>query len=122
MPCGEGFDDPIKQSRRQEAVIVTVTTADLPDVIAGPFEFVALRNDDPRTLVIQSEMALDRDGNFDRAGGIDGRRMRDRKDDNDRCFIRGLVVRRPARSRTDDLCALRPVLIGARGATNRHRI
>jgi hypothetical protein len=89
MPRGESVDDPIEQPRRQEAVIVTVTSADLPDIIAGPPELVALRNDDPRSLVIKSEMVLDRDGNFNRAGGVDGRRMRDRKDDNDRCVIRG---------------------------------
>jgi hypothetical protein len=89
MPCREGFDDLIEQSRWQEAIIIAIAAADFPDVIARPFELVALRDDDPGPFVVESEMALDCDGNLDGAGGIVGRNMRDREDDYDRGVIRG---------------------------------
>lgn len=91
VPRGKGFDNLTEQSRRQEAIIVTVSAADLPDIIAGPFELVALANNDPGTLVIESEMALDRGGNLNRASAIGRTSMCDRKDDDNRGVIRGTL-------------------------------
>jgi hypothetical protein len=88
MPCGEGLDDLIEESRRQEAIVIPITAADFPKIIAWPIEFVALCNDDPGTLAIKSEMTLDRSGNFDGRSGIGGRSMRDRQNHDDRCIVR----------------------------------
>ena len=67
MPGGEGFYDLIEESRRQEAVVIAIAAADLAEIIAGPIEFVAFCNNDPGTLVIESEMTFDRSGNFNGA-------------------------------------------------------
>jgi hypothetical protein len=94
MPCGEGLDDPIEETRRQEAVVIAIAAADFPKVIARPIEFVALCNNDPGTFVIKSEMPFDRGGNFNRASGIGGRIMRDWQNHNDRCVIHGTLNRK----------------------------
>ena len=91
MPCGEGLDDPIEETRRQEAVVIAITAADFPKVIARPIEFVALCNNDPGTFVIKSEMPFDRGGNFNCASGIGGRIMQNH---NDRCVIHGALNRK----------------------------
>lgn len=88
MPCGKGLDDLIEKSRRQETVIIAITAADFPKIIAGPIKFVALCNNDPGTLVVESEMTFDRSGNFDGTRGIGGRSMRDRQNHHDRYVIR----------------------------------
>ena len=109
MPGGEGLDDLIEESRRQEAVVIAVAAADLPNIIAGPIEFVALGNDDPGPFIVKPEMALDRSGNFNRACWIAGRRMRDRENHND-CS----VVRRPLNRKHDDAGTIFPSLFPSR--------
>jgi len=47
MPRGEGVDDLSEESRRQETVVIAIATANSPDVIARPIEFVTFRNNDP---------------------------------------------------------------------------
>lgn len=64
MPGGKGRDYLVEESRRQEAVIVAIGAADFPEIVAGPIEFVAFCNNDPRTRVVKSEMTLDRRRNF----------------------------------------------------------
>src|SRR5258705_377439 len=98
MPCGEGFDDPIEETRRQEAVVIAITAADFPKVIARPIEFVALCNNDPGTFVIKSEMPFDRGGNFNCASGIGGRIMQNH---NDRCVIHGALHRKHDHARVN---------------------
>jgi hypothetical protein len=83
----------LKKSRRQETVIMAITAADFPKIIAGPIEFIALRNNDPGTLVVESEMTFDRRGNFDGTRGIGRRSMRDRQNHNDCCVIRRALDR-----------------------------
>jgi hypothetical protein len=68
----------LKKRGRQEAVVIAITAADFPKVIARPIEFVALCNNDPGTCVIQSEMTFNRGRNFDCTGRIGGRSLRDR--------------------------------------------
>ena len=94
LPCDEGLDDPIEETRRQEAVVIAITAAEFPKVIARPIEFVALCNNDPGTFVIKSEMPFDRGGNFNCASGIGGRIMRDWQNDNDGCVIHGALNRK----------------------------
>ena len=88
MPFGEGRDYPMEESRRQEAAIVAIGAADFPEIIARPIEFVALCNNDPRPLVVKSEMTLDCGRNFNCSRGIGGRSMRDRQNHNDRRVTR----------------------------------
>jgi hypothetical protein len=72
MPCGERLDDLIEESRWQEAVVITITAADFPEIVSRPIEFVALGDNDPGTCVIKSEVTLDRGGNFDGGRGSAG--------------------------------------------------
>jgi hypothetical protein len=44
MPCGEGPDYLIEESRRQETIVIAITASDFPKIIARPIEFVALCN------------------------------------------------------------------------------
>jgi hypothetical protein len=91
MPCGEGVDHLIEESWRQKTVMITITAADFPKIIARPIEFIALCNDDPRTLVIETEMTLYRGGNFNCTCGISWRCMGDRQNHNDSCVIRRAI-------------------------------
>jgi hypothetical protein len=94
MPCGEGRDDLIEESRWQEAVVIAIAAPNFPDIIARPIEFVALCNNDPGTLVIKAKMTFNRGGNFNCAQRIGGRSMRDRENHNDRCVIRSPLDRK----------------------------
>jgi hypothetical protein len=47
VASNEGLDDPIEETRGQEAVIIAVAVRKLAQVIAGPEKLVALGNDDP---------------------------------------------------------------------------
>jgi len=38
MPCCESLDYLIEESRRQEAVVIAITAADFPKIIARPIE------------------------------------------------------------------------------------
>lgn len=100
MPCGEGRGDLIEETWRQEAVVIAITAADFPEIIAGPIEFIALCDNDPGTFVIKSEMTFDRGRNFNCTGGIGGRSMRDRQNHNDRCVIRWALNRKHDHART----------------------
>jgi hypothetical protein len=93
MPCGERLDDLIEESRRQEAVVITITAADFPEIVSRPIEFVALGDNDPGTCVIKSEVTFDRGGNFDRGRGIGGWSVRDRQNHNDRGVVRRALDR-----------------------------
>src|SRR3954463_7263982 len=109
MPCGEGPDYLIEESRRQETIVIAITASDSPKIIARPIEFVALCNNDPGTRLIKSEMTFDRSRNFHctrlagSAGGV--------------CVIGRTTTtvvsfagrRQQAPSRWGDLCALLPV-------------
>ena len=94
MPCREGADDLIEESRRQEAVVVAIAAADFPKIIARPIEFVALCHNDPGTFVVKSKMTFDRGGNFDGAREIGWSGMRDRQHHDDRRVIRGALDRK----------------------------
>src|SRR5216683_4348497 len=87
MPRGEGRDHQPKESRRQETVVIAITTADFPKIIAWPIEFVALCNNDPGPLVVKSEMTFDRGGNFNCGRWIGRRSMRDWENHNDRRVV-----------------------------------
>ena len=93
MPCGESLDHLIEESRRQEAVVITIAAADFPEIVARPIEFVALSDNDPGSLVIKSEVTFDRGGNFNRRRGFGGRSMRDRQDHNDCRVVRRALDR-----------------------------
>jgi hypothetical protein len=100
MPCGKGLDDLIEESRRQEAIVIAIAAADFPKIIARPIEFVALRNNDPGTLVIKSEMTFDCSRNFNGARGIGGRSVRDWQNNNDGRVIRRALNRQHDYART----------------------
>jgi hypothetical protein len=90
MPCGESLDDLMEESRWQEAVVIAITAADFPEIVARPIEFVALGDNDPGTCVIKSEVTFHSGGNFDGGRRIGGRSMRDRQNHNGRCVVRAL--------------------------------
>src|ERR1700676_2656153 len=90
MPCAERLDHLIEESGWQEAVVITITAADFPEIVSGPIEFVALGDNDLGMCVVKSEVTLDRGGNFDSGRGIGGRSVRDRQNYNDRRVVRAL--------------------------------
>src|SRR3990172_8276056 len=93
MPSHEGFEYLTEKSRRQEAIVKTVFASDFPEIVTGPIEFIALGDDDPRTLVVQPEMPFHRRRDFDGTARVGSRRMRDRLN-GDECGIVGLAFNR----------------------------
>ena len=87
MPCSESIYDLLEESRRQEPIVVAIATADFPDIVTRPIEFVTFGNNDPGALVIKSEMTFDRCGNFNSRRRIGRRSMRNRQNHDDGHFI-----------------------------------
>ena len=56
---GESVEHLIEKPRRQKAVVIAVSAADFSQIIAAPQKLVAFGDDDPRALVVESEMAFD---------------------------------------------------------------
>jgi hypothetical protein len=93
MPCDERLDDLTEESRRQKAVVIPISAANLAKIIARPIELVTLGHHDPGARIVKPEMPFDRGRNLDRAGGIGGLRMRDGQHHHDRCFKRRALDR-----------------------------
>jgi hypothetical protein len=91
VPRHEGVQYLIEKSRRQEAVVVAIPAADFPKVIPGPIEFIALADNDPGTVVVESEVTFDCRRNLDPAGRINRPGMRDRQNRDDCCVIRSAL-------------------------------
>lgn len=87
IPIGEGPQHPIEEPRRQKAVIVAVGMGELAQVVAWPKEFIVFADDDPRTIVIEAEMAFDRHRNFDCSCRTSWGGVRDRQTGNERGAI-----------------------------------
>jgi hypothetical protein len=73
MVGDECVENLIEKSRRQLAVIVVVAVRPPAQVVARPEEFVTFGDDNPRAIIVEAEMSLDRQRNLDRRGRI-GRR------------------------------------------------
>jgi hypothetical protein len=108
-PSPEGVEHLIEQFRRQEAESVTIRAGRFSQIVAGPDEFVAFVDDDPRTRGVETQMALDPRGNFDCGPGIGRRRMGDWQDRHDRCPICF-----SARGEHDDAWPVLPTLLLSR--------
>jgi hypothetical protein len=50
----EGLEDLVEEARRQKAKVITILTGDLPEIVTWPQELVALGNDYPGALIVQS--------------------------------------------------------------------
>lgn len=69
----ERITDGIEEAWGQKAVIETVGVRDFAKVVARPHELIALRDDNPRALIIKSELPLDGSRDLHGAGRILGR-------------------------------------------------
>jgi len=65
-------------------VIVTILVRDLPEIVPGPQELVALGDDHPGALIVEAKMAFDGRGDFDGGARPGGRTVRDRQHRDDR--------------------------------------
>jgi hypothetical protein len=84
----KGFDHPVEEARRQEAVVVSVAVRELAQVVAGAEKFIVLGDDDPRAIIVQAEMPFDRQGYLDGRGWIGRSAVGDRQDSDDGRAVR----------------------------------
>ena len=89
---GELADDALEQSRWQQPVVVAILLPwDRPQVIAGQGEDFEIAQHNPRRLIVQSEVALDSQRNFERRFETSRGTVGDRSNRDHRGLAFGLV-------------------------------
>jgi hypothetical protein len=79
VQCQKGFEDLVEEARGQKTKVITILVRDLPEIVPGPQELVALGNNHPGTLIVEAKMAFDGRWDFDGGARPGGRTVRDRQ-------------------------------------------
>jgi hypothetical protein len=79
----KGVEDLVENARWQKAKVITILVGNLPEIVPGPQELVALGNDHSGALIVESKVTLDGRRDLDGGARPGWRATRDQQRGND---------------------------------------